>query len=82
MSIYPVRLAEWFPPGDEQHDTVKFMVSNGYGDQQVGCLHCGKIHMHWQKAWAHHSLPWGYGDIWCSEKHMNNYFKKLRRKHK
>ena len=78
MSIYPVRLAEWFPPGDEQHEMVKFLVSNGYGDQVHGCLFCKKKHMHWQTAWAHHSLPWGYGDIWCSERHMKRYFQRLK----
>ena len=76
MSIYPVRVKEWFPPGDPNHSTMKFLVSNGYGDQVRGCLHCGKKHMHWQQAYAHHLLPWGYGDIWCSEKHYNAWREK------
>lgn len=80
MSIYPVRLSEWYPPGDEHHDIIKHLVSSGFGDQIQGCLHCRKKHMHWQTAYAHHSLPYGYGDIWCNKKHFNNYFKKLKSK--
>ena len=76
MSIYPVRLAEWFPPGDSHHGIMKFIVSNGYTDAGRGCLHCGKKHMHWQVAIGHHSLPWGYGDIWCREKCYRNYKRK------
>ena len=76
MSIYPVRLSKWFPPGDEHHDIMKFLVSHGYCDGHVGCPHCGKKHMHWQQAIGHHSLPWGYGDIWCREKCYRNYRKK------
>lgn len=81
MSIYPVRLSEWFPKGDENHETMKFLVSRGHCDGAFGCLHCGKKKMHWQKAWGHHSLPWGYGDIWCSERHFEKWRKKefLRR---
>jgi len=80
MSIYPVRLSEWFPPGDEKHELVKWIVSNGFSDAGIGCKHCGKKHMHWQEAWAHHSLPWGYGDIWCREKCYKNYYKSRKRK--
>lgn len=79
MSIYAVRLAEWFPPGDEQHSMMKWLVSNGCTDVGQGCLFCGKKHMHWQKAWGHHSIPWGYGDIWCSERHYKRYFEKRKR---
>lgn len=70
MSIYPVRLSEWFPPGEENHDTMKLIVSSSK------CLHCDKKRVHWQKAWGHHSLPWGNGDVWCNEKHYRNYLKK------
>lgn len=76
MSIYPVRLSEWFPPGDENHSIVKFIVANGYSGNGRGCLHCKKIHMHWQEAWGHHALPWGYGAIWCREKCFRNYYRK------
>lgn len=79
MSIYPVRLSEWFPPGNEYHSIMKFMVSRGYCDGQIGCMHCKKKHMHWQEAYGHHALPWGYGDLWCRKKCFTNYFKKLRK---
>ena len=79
MSIYPVKLSQWFPPGDSLHSLVKFIVSNGYGDVATGCLHCGKKCMHWQQAIAHHSLPYGYGDIWCREKCYKNYLNKRKK---
>ncbi len=77
MSIYPVRLSEWFPIGNDHHETMKFLVSNGYTDDGIGCKYCKKKHMHWQDAWGHHSLPWGYGDIWCRKKCLDNYIKKV-----
>ncbi len=79
MSIYPVKLAEWFPKGDSHHDIMKCLVSNGWGEK-LGCIHCGKKHMHWQEAWGHHSLPWGYGDLWCREKCYRNYWKKQNKR--
>lgn len=80
MSIYAVNLAEWYPPGDEYHSLIKWMVSNGAGDFIRGCPNCGKKHMHWQQAYGHHSLPWGYGEIWCRKKCYINYYKKIRNK--
>ncbi len=80
MSIYPVRLAEWFPPGDEHHDMMKWLVSRGHCDApEAGCMHCKKKHMHWQTAIGHHSLPWGYGDIWCNKNCYRRYWEKIRR---
>jgi hypothetical protein len=73
MSIYPVRLSEWFPPGDKYHLIMKSIVSDF-----SGCLHCGKKHMHWQDAIGHHAIPWGYGDIWCRQKCYDNYWKKTK----
>jgi len=65
MSIYPVRLAEWFPLGDEQHDICITII------ECTRCLACGK-RPRFKKAIGHHSLPWGYGDLWCSEKCLNS----------
>jgi hypothetical protein len=80
VSIYPVRLSEWYPKGHEKHDTMKWLVANGFGDQTIGCLHCKKKHMHWQTAIGHHSLPWGYGDIWCNQRCYDRYWFKRERK--
>lgn len=79
MSIYPVKLAEWFPIDDEYHDTMKWLVSNGYSDAGRGCKLCKKHHMYWKEAIGHHSLPWGYGDIWCRQKCYDNYWKRVRK---
>lgn len=61
MSIYPVRLSEWYPPGDELHDTVAFIVSS------FRCKACYS-RCRWKAAVAHHSIGHGYGDVWCSWK--------------
>lgn len=62
MSIYPVKLSEWFPRGDENYQNSKMMVKFGQ------CYKCGKKNIKYSTAFGHHSLPWGYGDIWCSSK--------------
>ena len=67
MSIYPVPLQEWFPTNkkdkDRQylHETVKWLVSI------ARCHSCNK-RCKFNRAWGHHAVPWGYGDIWCSKK--------------
>lgn len=61
MSIYPVYLPSWFPKKDEMHENAKISV------KYSSCLTCGKK-VKWKKAWGHHSIPWGNGDIWCSKK--------------
>lgn len=59
MSIYPVLLKEWYPIGDDKY--CKDIVEN------IKCLACyGKVS--YNKAWGHHSFPFGYGDVWCSYK--------------
>jgi hypothetical protein len=62
MSIYPVKLSEWFPMGDEYHQTAISCLS------YMRCKACGRKVTRWKKAIGHHSLPWGYGDLWCSKK--------------
>ena len=65
MSTYPVRLSEWFPPGDEMYDNASAMV------HIFKCYACGKK-PRWKAAVGHHSIPWGNGDIWCSWKCCNS----------
>lgn len=62
MSIYPVRLAKWFPPGDKNHESMKWAI------KYKPCMECGKEDSNWRWVWGHHSLPWGYGDIWCTSR--------------
>lgn len=61
MSIYPVRLSEWFPPSDEMYPILLSIVNN------TRCTACGK-HPRYLGAVGHHSLPWGNGEIFCSWK--------------
>lgn len=61
MSIYPVLLSEWFKTEDEEYRTARNMV------EILRCLSCSN-RVRWRKAVAHHSLPWGNGDLWCSWK--------------
>lgn len=86
MSIYPVPLQEWFPnpahrkyfhPGEYEqvlndYDTCKFLVSI------TKCFKCGK-HCKYNRAWAHHSIFVGHGDIWCSRKCMKSKAIKKRK---
>lgn len=75
MSIYPVKLMEWFPHprkrkddyenNDHLHWTAKTSV------KYAKCLACGK-QPKWNRAIGHHSIPWGNGDIWCSEKCLDS----------
>lgn len=61
MSVYTVRLSEWFPVGDDNHETTVWLCTLSR------CLACRK-RIRFRKAVGHHSLPWGWGDIWCSWK--------------
>lgn len=61
MSIYPVRLAKWFFFGDEYFESAYSTVKH------TRCLACG-AKVRYSKAVDHHSLPWGYGDLFCSWK--------------
>lgn len=65
MSIYPVKLCEWFPVGDEMHENAYCIVTT------LRCYACGKK-CRWKAAVGHHSLPWGNGDLWCSWKCCNS----------
>lgn len=72
MSIFPVKLSEWFPkpkgpkkrPGYKDdlfnHEVCVDLVKTSV------CLACGKKPK-WEEAIGHHSVPWGHGDIWCNE---------------
>jgi hypothetical protein len=61
MSIYPVRLLEWYPPGDESFPSCLTIVTVSR------CYACNK-RLRYRSAVGHHSIPWGQGDIWCSWK--------------
>lgn len=61
VSIYPVKLSEWYPFGDERHEIAASIVD------VARCYSCGD-RIRWNNAFGHHSLPYGHGDIWCSEK--------------
>lgn len=75
MSIYPVKLSEWYPPGDEHYEYALMMVKS------TKCLVCGKI-AQYRYAMGHHSLPWGYGDVWCSKKCFRKQLDKIVSKKK
>jgi hypothetical protein len=61
MSIYPVRLKEWFPPGDEHFDVILMITSSGR------CRACDKK-TRYQSAVGDHSLMVGHGYLYCSWK--------------
>jgi len=61
MGIYLVKLAEWFPVGDDYHSTLMSIINC------VRCLACDKK-VRFKAAVGHHSLPFGNGDLFCSWK--------------
>lgn len=65
MSIYPVRLAEWFPRSSDKYEIAKMVVKYKH------CNACAKP-LRYPKAYGHHSVPWGYGEIWCDLKCLNS----------
>lgn len=64
MSIYPVRLRDWFPPASDQDECYLFSTILSI-ILHSRCYACDKK-LRYQSAVGHHALPWGYGDIWCS----------------
>ena len=61
MSIYLVKLCEWFPPGDELYEICSSII------EFSRCESCGKK-LSFRKAIGHHSIPWGNGNVFCSLK--------------
>jgi hypothetical protein len=68
MSIYPVKLIEWYPkkkrPWVEKCHYTAILITVKY----ASCIHCGNDKMKVKTAWGHHSIPYGHGDVWCNEK--------------
>lgn len=64
MSIFPVYLPSWYGKGDPNHALCRMFV------EFTRCVRC-EGRCAWKSAWGHHSVPWGYGDVWCSKKCLN-----------
>lgn len=72
MSIYPVKLIEWYPPRrrgwkDKCNYEAAFMMV-----KLTECLYCGKK-TKYKTAWGHHSIPYGHGDIWCNARCLKKW---------
>lgn len=73
MSIYPVRLAEWFPKkadaGRNPEEAKNLYENVKMALKYSKCCECGKT-PNYKWAYGMHSIPWGYGTegIWCSKK--------------
>jgi hypothetical protein len=67
VSVYPVRLQEWFPPKDEKRSNALLVLK--YGE----CARCGKKNMDPRYAWIYHSAPYGFctDHMWCSTRCLN-----------
>lgn len=63
MSIYPVPLQKWFPntPKEKSYYWAARMTVD-----LARCENCGK-RCKYNRAWGHHSIPWGYGEVWCTK---------------
>ena len=62
MSIYPVKLSEWYSTSDAERFEICFELVS-----LSRCFACGR-RLKWKKVMAHHSIPFGHGDMWCSKK--------------
>jgi hypothetical protein len=70
MSIYVVRLSEWFSKNDENYEICKETVKFSR------CFTCNKKNIKYKYAMGHHSVPWGNGDVWCNKKCLKSKGKK------
>jgi len=63
MSIYPVKLGEWYPKGDEKYEICFEIVKSSR------CPRCGRVPKY-TSAIGMHAVPWGYGceEIFCSSR--------------
>lgn len=68
MSIYPVRLSEWFTKEEECYSTYETALLLVKIER---CLAC-RNRLKWKRAVGHHSVAFGHGDIWCSWKCCNS----------
>ena len=81
MSIFPVPLQKWFPNpayhkdqvGSVDYEILRIIVKTDR------CYNCGK-HCKYNRAWGHHALPFGYGDLWCSKECLRGPKKRKKRK--
>ena len=83
MSIYVVRLSEWYNKEEDEkdphsgcslHDACRTLV------ETTKCHNCGNDKMQYRYAMGHHALPWGYGDIWCTKKCYEKWLKQPKEK--
>ena len=79
MSIYPVPLQKWFPNPNKyigkgweeyinaliDYSTLRMII------KYERCKKCNK-NLKYNRVWGHHSLPRGYGDMWCSKECLFN----------
>jgi len=65
MSIYPVKLSEWYPYGDEHHGVLISIIAC------TRCYACGD-RVRFKRAVGMHSIPFGHGDLYCSEKCLDS----------
>lgn len=67
MSIYPVRVTEWYDDKENafhtERDTLKMLLKH------EKCHRCKKpMSRKWKTAWVMHSITWGYGEAWCTRR--------------
>jgi hypothetical protein len=64
MGIYPVKLKKWYSCRNKEdrihRETLMFLF------KFKKCETCGKK-VKMRNAIGHHSLPFGYGDVWCNK---------------
>ena len=66
MSIYPVKITEWYDDAENAFNTERETLT--WLLPYLKCLHCKtKMKTNWNTGYVHHSITFGYGDAWCSK---------------
>ena len=64
MSIYPVKIKEWYVKGKPFGDEIPMLKSLL---KSFPCIVCGSK-VEWDKGWVMHSITFGGpNEVWCSD---------------
>jgi len=71
MSIFPVKISEWYVEGKpfgDQIEMLSSMLDSGY----FKCHECGKSVKFDSDGWVYHSITFGgCSTVWCSDNCFN-----------
>jgi hypothetical protein len=65
MSIYPVRITEWYDDPKNAFHAEREMLKTILKYTKCECC---KKSIKWQTGYVMHSITFGYGEAWCTKK--------------